>query len=697
MIDPLPAAARPVRRLLGAMVALLLMAMSVLTCAPASAQPTSDEQQVSIEFTAMEPAMPGPDDTITLRGKVTNTSKGDLSSGQVIFWSNRDQPSITTEEDFDTAAGSAPASPPGMRSVSKPENWFSLTNDTEPNLAPGQSKDFELRSSVRDLNFSSTAGVHLIGVHVRGQIDRKGNKTLGRARMFVPIAGNQDPARGPVSNDSRSGEVASVVALSSQPTMIRPGIFINDNLADELGTDGRLRVLLESARRPNVSWIIDPALITELEAMARGYQIESDGKFTRGTGQAEARRWLADFDALDSSAGYRSPYGTPDVTALAHNSGQQALPASKIAGDEVQRTKSLPLMGYTRGGELDAEALKTMETLEPAAVLTSTADSAQTLLEPVAKAPLLSYSADTFAGGPGPDPRATAPQVRQRLLAESWIDAGSSNPQTLRVIEEPADAVADTAAEAPWVRRVPLQQLLAGEPGEWSHEFSYTDRMRERELRPQQLQGLTNLASAYDSISELMVDPGSNERIARAALARSASSWWRGNNAGFLTFIDPQFVDVNSTLGGGRVSLTVQKQFVMSGSSGNFPVTVNNSMDQPIRLNLHFTSQLPQRLSVEPVNGIVVAPGQSLTVPIHPRAVGNGPVQVSAQLTTVSGVPVGKRQSMTIDATNLGAVGWVIVIVSGAVLLATTALRIRQVRRERQSDEAKPPSNVINV
>lgn len=691
MIDPLPVAVRPVRRLLGALIALFLLAVSLLAAAPpASAQSSADEQRVAIEFSAMEPALPGPDDTITLRGKVTNTSNGDLSSGQVIFWSNRDRPPITDGDSFETAVGSGPASPLGERSVEKPENLFPLTSDAEPTLAPGQSRDFEVRSSVRDLQLSASGGVHLIGVHVRGQLNRKGNVTLGRARMFVPIAGSREPA-------PRSGEVTSVVALSSQPTMIRPGIFINDNLTDELGTGGRLRVLLESARRPDVSWIIDPALITELEAMARGYQIESDGKFTPGAGQAAAQQWLADFDELDSTAGYRSPYGTPDVAALAHNSGQRALQASKAAGDEVERTRSLPLMGFTRGGELDAEALATMESLDPVAVLTSTADSSQTLLEPVTKAPLVRYSAGTFAGGPGPDPRTTVPQVRQRLLAESWIDAGSSNPQTLRMIDESADAIADASADAPWVRRVRLQQLLAGEPGEWSRQFNYTDQMRQRELRPQQLQGLTNLASAYASISELMVDPSTNDRVARAALARSSSSWWRGNNDGFLTFIDPQFVDVNSTLGGGRISLTVQKQFVMSGSSGNFPVTVNNRMDQPIRLKLHFVSQLPQRLSVEPVDSIEVPPGQSQTVPIHPRAVGNGPVQVSAQLTTVSGVPVGKRQTMTIDATNLGAVGWVIVIVSGAVLLATTALRIRQVRRERQSQETKPPSNVINV
>lgn len=669
------------------MVALLCL---VLTCwhspSIASAQTSSAEQQVRIEFASMDPALPTADSTITLKGRVTNTSDGDLSSGQVMFW--RNQSPITDSVSFATAVQSSPTSPLGARAVDRPENLFSLTSDAKPTLAPGESVDFEVRAAVPDLEFSPTTGTYLIGVHVRGQIDRTGNRTLGRARMFVPISGSQD--------DGRTSQMTSVVALSSQPSMIRPGIFIDDKRAAELAPGGRLQVLLESARRPGVSWIIDPSLITELEAMARGYQIESGGDFTRGTGQAAAQRWLADFDGLDTEAGYRSPYGTPDVTALAHHRNATALEASQKAGEEVRRTKDLPLLGYTRGGELDSEALANLEGLDPVATLTSTAESQQTLLEPVGKAPLVRYSAGTFGGGPGPDPRTTDPQVRQRLLAESWVDAGTSHPQQLRVITEPSAAIADAASEAPWVRRVPLQALLETEPGEWSKEFTYTEEMHDRELRPQQLQGLGNLSAAYASISALLVDPGTNDRVARAALARSSSSWWRGNNDGFLKFLDPQFLDVNSTLGGGRITLTTQKSFVMSGSTGNFPITVNNKLDQPIRLRLGFTSELPQRLSVEPVNDIEVAPGQSQTVDFHPRAVGNGPVQVSAQLTTVNGIPVGKRANMTIDATNLGAVGWVIVVVSGAVLLATTALRIRQVRRERSSDEA-PPSNVINV
>ena len=37
--------------------------------------------------------------------------------------------------------------------------------------------------------------------------------------------------------------------------------------------------------------------------------------------------------------------------------------------------------------------------------------------------------------------------------------------------------------------------------------------------------------------------------------------------------------------------------------------------------------------------------------------------------------------TILVETTNLGLIGWVIVIVSGLVLVVSTALRIRQVRR----------------
>ena len=62
----------------------------------------------------------------------------------------------------------------------------------------------------------------------------------------------------------------------------------------------------------------------------------------------------------------------------------------------------------------------------------------------------------------------------------------------------------------------------------------------------------------------------------------------------------------------------------------------------------------------------------------------NGTVRVVAQLEP-SPEPVGRPQPIQVQATQAGTTGWVIALAAGIVLIGTTALRIRQVARERSA------------
>jgi len=55
---------------------------------------------------------------------------------------------------------------------------------------------------------------------------------------------------------------------------------------------------------------------------------------------------------------------------------------------------------------------------------------------------------------------------------------------------------------------------------------------------------------------------------------------------------------------------------------------------------------------------------------------------------TILGAPV----PIEITATDFGRVGWIIILVSGAVVVGGTALRIRAVQRERAAKENDEPS-----
>ena len=77
--------------------ALLLTAGALL--APAVRPPPAAAQEpqafVSITLTSIEPALPSPDSTVTLKGTVTNTSPGVLSNLQAIFWRAPNLPLLT--------------------------------------------------------------------------------------------------------------------------------------------------------------------------------------------------------------------------------------------------------------------------------------------------------------------------------------------------------------------------------------------------------------------------------------------------------------------------------------------------------------------------------------------------------------------------------------------------------------------------
>jgi len=64
---------------------------------------------------------------------------------------------------------------------------------------------------------------------------------------------------------------------------------------------------------------------------------------------------------------------------------------------------------------------------------------------------------------------------------------------------------------------------------------------------------------------------------------------------------------------------------------------------------------------------------------------GNGLVEATLSVQTADGIRVSEAVPITFDATNLGQVGWIVVAVSGVVLVVTTGLRIWQVRRRRPS------------
>ncbi|MGO1971487.1 MAG: hypothetical protein ACTH2Q_00870 [Propionibacteriaceae bacterium] len=682
-----PGLGRIVGRLTIGLLVVLLGSAWALAATPAQAQ--DPESSVTIRMTSLAPAVPAADDTIVIQGTVTNTTDTVLTEKQALLWRSPDP--IVTREAMTAALESDADNPLCCRRTT--EGAF----QDLPEIPPGESVPFEVRSTLSDLEVPTTNGVLLVGVHVVGLDSR----AIGRARTFLPVR-----AEGAAPEETQ--QVTSVVLLSSPPAVFTPAlgsdepVFRDDHLAEEVAAGGRLDRLLESAARADVSFAVDPALVDELTTMSGGYRVGNAGGDTvEGTGAEAAAAWLGRFGELTASGdGHRVPFAAPDLAALAHHgeNGARVLERGVAAAQTVPATRNLPLLALPAGGLADQETVATAATLDPTAVLLSDTSTGadQTLLagdEHTGEAgfPVVNFTAGGFDGGPGPAPDTTTVQQRQRLLADSLISVLTvRGAATVRLITSPAQAAADAAADAPWTERRSLTELLATTPTDWPGQLTYPPSAADQELTAAQLDSVDALADGYANYQRLLDQPELVEEGANAALPRAASQWWRGAEEPSRAYVDPQLEQLGSVFDGSGVELQASRRVYMTGSEGNVSINVTNNLAQDVRVRLDFASSNTRRLSIPPEDDLLIPAGSTVNTLVQPQAVSNGPVTVEAQLTTVCEtdsecVPadVGRSVSIEVVATRYGTVGWLIAVGAGIVLVGATVFRIRQVRRER--------------
>jgi len=377
----------------------------------------------------------------------------------------------------------------------------------------------------------------------------------------------------------------------------------------------------------------------------------------------------------------------------------------------VSTTASLPLLVWPRGGALDSETMTTADSLEPAAVLLSdrTTKTSSPLLQGLGAAPIVNYTSAAFEGGPGPEPSDTPVHLQQRLLAESWIQASTEPAGTtlgrVRVISTVAQARGDDEAiKAPWVKQTTLTQLLRSTPVKWSGELEYTESARSKELDPSRIAALSRLSRSAATWEDLLVDPSAVKAATDAGLARAASVRG-GSDKSFRTYLEAQQRDLDSRLNAVQISAT--PKVLTPKSRVTFPITIRNTLPasgQPddlstnaVRVQLRFSSANSQRLTVPPLKLTTIPAEDNSQGEAVVEARTNGTVRVTAQLYTQSGQPVGKPFPIDITATQAGTVGWFIAIGAGIVLVGTTALRIRQVTRERARKAAAAEAQPLDA
>lgn len=531
-----------------------------------------------------------------------------------------------------------------------------------------------------------TDGVYLMGVHV---LEDGVRVAVGRSRVFVPVL-----SRAP----SISTKVATLVAMTTRPSLLGPGLLADDHLAAEVAPGGRLRVLFEAAQRRNASYAVDPALVAELETMRAGYLVRNpDGTTRAGAGQADAAWWLNSLTQLSATHdGYRLLFAAPDVAALAHTRDTAALKAAAAAGQRNALTADLPLIVLPTGGAADRATLKAAAALRPRAVLLSdrTTKGAGPVLDSGASTPVLSYVAGGLGGGPGPDPQADAVHTHQRAIATSWVNLADPTGRAAQVhlVQTPDDVASTSTTDTAWSVQVPLADVLRQPPARWSGILSYPQSARRAELGKSQLVESRHITTAARTWADLLVDGEQARAEADATSARSLSGTWRGQQPARAAYLRPQQRGLDLRLEQVQIS-TIARATTTAQEGISFPITVRNNLTpqtkggghdpMAIHVDLRFTSANSARLKVATLDADAVAPDGAYTANAKVTAKANGTVPVTAQLYTPHGYKIGRAAPIEVHVTQNGTTGWAISVVAGVVLIGSTTWRIRKVGQEK--------------
>ena len=630
------------RRAVALATAVLAMAASLGWALPAAAATTP---QVVVEITGVEATGSRPSDRVTVTGRVSNPAGAQVYGVWMAMWRSRDP-----IDDLPTLRRvTGPATPSGViLPGTEAGSYFRITaRDTA--FLPGAVAEFTVTATLADLGFDQAGKAYLVGARALGTA--LGSSDIGRIGQAATLLALPDK---PVP-------VTRLVVLSATPTKLAAGVFRNENLVADL--TGRLDRMLTAAAEPGRSWLIDPALYDEVADLADGYQVRSGEELVPGTGQQVASDWLRRFRQLDPAAGARALFGNPDLAGAAAADDPEVLARARAADAQVVALSGLRQLVWPTGGvytpAVDAyldDDLPLLAGNPVEAGALQTAETGRTVL-----------AATTLPVDPAEF------QARQLALAETVL-AGEAGQ--LRVLRTPDDLAADAATSTAWQEPRLLNDLLDGSPRPGT--FTVTDPAT---LDKGAFEAVTDLEQAVAAYRQLAPDSMIPDEAAEL-LSRAVSQAWIGSGDAHTALLK----DVDELFGPAAlksaVELDASPRFVMAGRTSQFPLTVTNNLAEPIQVKVRMDTDNRQRLHIPDSEVVTIPAGQNASILVHPEATANGVAIAEAWVATASGDQVSTKVRITVEMTELGFVGWVIVIASGAVVLGATALRIWQVRRK---------------
>ena len=346
-----------------------------------------------------------------------------------------------------------------------------------------------------------TVGMDQFGVYpVSAQLGDGDGGVLGVDQTLLPFWPGQQAA-----GLARPLDIAWVWPLIDQPHHQVCTALTNNDLAASLAPGGRLSALLGAGQAnpgAHVTWVVDPALLSDVNTMTKPYQVASGPGCSAGPyepASKAAKTWLDTLRGI--TAGQPpviTPYANVDVSALVHSGLAPNITSAYSMGyavaDSVLHGSFGPTIAVPAGGTADLSVLTNLATAQHigAVVLDSNEmppanpadfepDDAITSIRTPSGLTMTVLLADHVLTGvlaagdtsSGVLPPSTQFAVSQRFLAETAMIAAEAPDSDRSVVVEPPENWSPSAALAgellsettntPWLTPTALGSL-AGTP-----------------------------------------------------------------------------------------------------------------------------------------------------------------------------------------------------------------------------------------
>ncbi|MEU6766489.1 DUF6049 family protein [Streptomyces sp. NPDC046853] len=691
--------------------------------APTAAASATGSRTVDVSLDSLTPAAPTDGDTVTVRGTVTNDGKQPVTGAEVGL---RLGPVLNGRSAIDSAAKrtgyqqGADGTEVGGKYVEK----FSK-------LAPGVPQDFSISVPVKALDLGED-GVYQLGVSLSGRTSAQPwSQVLGFERTFLPW---QPDAAGTKTKTTVLWPLISTSHLTAETGSDeqQTPVFTDDDLAKELAPGGRLEQMLSKGSELDVTWVIDPDLLTSVDRMTRSYRVQdADGKgTTAGKHQAVAREWLNKLEqTVKDKKVVALPFADPDLASLAHNGrsvtgslGQlkDATDAGAKAVEVTLHVKPQSDFAWPVNGAIDPSIVD-VSTSAGAHTVIARSDS----LRESSGLPYTPNAARPIGGGTtavvadarlstafqGDMTRAeNSTLAAQKFLAQSLMIT-LQNPDKQRSIvvapqRMPSASQAQTMAKAltalsdeRWSEPQGLSAAAKAKPDSSASTQvpsagSYPASLRKQELPKDAFKSIQSTQNKLNRFQTILSEPDRVITPFGRAIDREMSTSWRGRAVEAGTFRKGVETYLNTLVK--QVALISKSDAKLSGRSATIPVTVQNNLVQGVdNLVLRLTSSNPTRLKIgdkayyeQPVK---VAGGHAQSVKFTTTANANGPVEVYAQLYTQDGQPYGDAVYFDVKVTEI-TLTVMLVIAGGVLLLVLAGFRMytQRKRAARQQAEEDP-------